>query len=230
MEKLKPNGERAKSAIIMIWIVLAVGIMSLISSCMQYNLLQTAVNGGDLSESAANANDTRESIVSILFILVYWISGITFILWFRRAYFNLHQKVSYLKYSEGWAAGCWFVPFLNLFRPYSIMNELYVETKNLLTKNGLSEKIRYSTKYLGWWWVLWLTVSFGEPFISRIILKDSHTTDTLLLATAVQMFFEVLRIPLALITVKIINDYSKAEPLLALVDREENITDQYKKD
>ncbi len=70
-------------------------------------------------------------------------------MWFRRAYFNLHQKVSYLSHSEGWAAGSWFVPIVNLYRPYQIMKEIYVETKELFTKRGLSEKVGYSTNYLG---------------------------------------------------------------------------------
>ena len=81
---------------------------------MQYDLLQTVANGGFISDEAVEANDTRESFLGIIYLIAYIISGITFIMWFRRAYFNLHQKVSWLNHSEGWAAGCWFVPIVNL--------------------------------------------------------------------------------------------------------------------
>lgn len=38
-----------------------------------------------------------------------------------------------LSHDESWAAGSWFVPILNLFRPVSIMKEMYVRPKEFLT-------------------------------------------------------------------------------------------------
>src|SRR5690554_7483141 len=102
MENLRPNEQRAKNAIILIWIVLALEIVNLISSYMQYDLLQTIANGGLVSDGAAEANDTREQICGIIYFVTYLISGIMFIMRFRRAYFNLHQKVTYLAHSDAW--------------------------------------------------------------------------------------------------------------------------------
>ena len=224
MENLRPNEQRGKNAIILIWIVLALEIVNLISSYMQYNLLQTIANGGIISDEVTEANDTREAVVGLIYFVAYLISGITFIMWFRRAYFNLHQRVSHLSLSEGWAAGCWFVPILNLFRPYQIMKEIYVETKKLFTKRGLSEKVDYSTDYLGWWWTLWIISGIIGQIIFRIALNGDDSADNLLTTTTAQMFLGILGIPLALITVKIIKDYSKIEPLLAQIDDEEQKT------
>ncbi|MDR0666202.1 MAG: DUF4328 domain-containing protein [Campylobacteraceae bacterium] len=136
MEKLKPNEQRAKKAIILIWIVLILEIVSFISSYMQYDLLQTFANGGYISPEAADANDNREQIIGIFCLIAYIISAVTFIMWFRRAYYNLHQEADSLLYAEGWAAGSWFIPIINLYRPYKIMKELYVKTKELLQKRG----------------------------------------------------------------------------------------------
>jgi len=143
MEHLRPNEQRAKSAIVLIWIVLAFEIISFISSYIQYDLLQTAANGGQISMEYATANDTRERIVGITSMIVYIISAITFIQWFRRAYYNLHLRAELLSYTEGWAAGSWFVPIVNLIRPYRIMTELYEETNELLVK-----KVEGSNQYL----------------------------------------------------------------------------------
>ena len=222
MEKLRPNEQRAKNAIILIWIVLALEIVNLISSYMQYDLLQTVANGGFISDEVAEANDTRESFLGIIYFIIYISSGITFIMWFRRAYFNLHQKVNWLNHSEGWAAGCWFVPIVNLYRPYQIMKELYIETKKLLTKKGLSEKVNYTTDYLGWWWTLWIISGIIGQIIFRYSIRgDTDTIGSLTTITFAQMILGVLGIPLALITVKIIRDYSKVEPLLAQINDEE---------
>ena len=222
MENLKPNEQRAKNAILLILIVLALEIVNLISSYMQYDLLQTVANGGLVSEEAAEANDTRESLLGIIYLIAYIISGITFIMWFRRAYFNLHQKVSWITHSEGWAAGCWFIPIVNLYRPYQIMKELYIETKELFTKKGLSEKVEYTTNYLGWWWALWIISGFvGQMIFRSAIRGGADTIEKLITITVTQMILGILGVPLALITVKIIRDYSKAEPLLTQIDNEE---------
>ena len=214
MENLRPNKQRAKNAIILIWVVLALEIVNLISSYFQYDLLQTVANGGTISEKMANANDMRESILAILSTIAYVVSAVTFIMWFRRAYYNLHQKVDYLTHSDGWAAGGWFVPIVCLYLPYQIMKEIYVETKELFDRKGLSEKVSYTTNYVGWWWAFWIITAFIANFILRYTLKNVNTVDEYITLTVAQMISSVLEIPFAFLAVKVINDYSKVEPML----------------
>lgn len=218
MVNLRPNEQRARNAILLIWIVLAVEIVNLISSYMQYDLLQTVANGGFISDEAADANDTREQICGIVYLIAYLISAITFIMWFRRAYYNLHQKVRPLAHSESWAVGGWFVPIVNLYLPYQIMKEMYVKTKELFTKKGLSDQVDYSTGYLGWWWTLWLINSFVGNFILRFALKHTETVDDYILLTIAQMISGTIGVVLAIITIIVIKDYSDVEPLLAQID------------
>ncbi|MBN2680940.1 MAG: DUF4328 domain-containing protein [Bacteroidales bacterium] len=118
MESLRPNLQRAKNAKIFVYISMAMGIGMLISMYLQSELLAKAARGEFVTVEDVNSNDQRHVLVSSLYIIVYIISAITFIQWFRRAYFNLHLKTKNLSSSEGWAAGCWFVPVLNLFKPY----------------------------------------------------------------------------------------------------------------
>ncbi|SRR6056297_1052796 len=218
MEKLKPNVQRAKNAIILIWVVLVLEIIMLISSYFQYDLLQTAKNGGVISIEAAYANDTREQIVAAFYLIAFVISAVTFIQWFRRAYFNLHLKVNNLSHSEGWAAGSWFVPIIHLYRPYQIMKELYHETIGILTRKGLILRKEYSIGFLGWWWALWITNSIIGQIHFRYPIE---TVDDLIGSTVISMIGNVVGIPLALITVKVIKDYSEIEPLLNEINDEE---------
>ena len=222
MEDLKPNEQRAKNAITLIWIVLALEIVSLISGYFQYDLLQTAANGGEISTETANANDTREQIIGIVYLIAFVISAVTFIQWFRRAYFNLHQRVNHLSQTEGWAAGSWFVPIVSLYRPYQIMKELYQETKALLTKNGLNNE-NISTSSLGWWWTLWVISSFLGQFVFRYSMK-AESIDELTISTVASMIENVVGIPLALITIKVIKDYANVEPLIIEIKDEEETT------
>ncbi len=222
MERLKPNEQRAKTAIMLIWIVLALEIVSLISGYFQYDLLQAVANGRLISMDAATANDTREQVIGILYFIVYIISGITFIQWFRRAYFNLHLRVSHLSQSEGWAAGSWFVPIICLFRPYLIMKELYQKTKKCLMENGQSVNENFSTAYLGWWWTLWIVSNFIGQFVFRFSM-NAESVDSLIIITLVSIVGNAVGITLAFITVKVIKDYSSIEPLLCEIKEDEEI-------
>jgi hypothetical protein len=223
MENLKPNEQRAKNAIILIWIVLALEIVSLISGYFQYVLLQTAANGGEISTETATANDTREQIIGIIYLIVYIISAVTFIQWFRRGYFNLHLRVNHLSQTEGWAAGSWFVPIVSLYRPYQIMKELYQETRELLVKKGLSINENFSTGFLGWWWTLWIINNAIGQFVFRYSMK-AESIDELTISTVASMIGNVVGIPLALITVKVIKDYTNVEPLIIEIKDEEETT------
>jgi hypothetical protein len=220
MEELRPNGQRAKNAMLLIWIVLAIEIVALISKCFQYNLLQTVANGGLITQEEANANDNTEQIIAILYLIVYFISGITFIQWFRRAYYNLHLKVNYLSHTEGWASGSWFVPIICLYRPQQIMRELYDETKSFLTAKGINVGDNFTTGSLGLWWTFWIISNFMGQFIFRYS-KNAESIDELTTVTIMGIVDSVIGIPLALITIKIIKDYSRVEPLLVEVENNE---------
>jgi hypothetical protein len=50
---------------------------------------------------------------------------ITSLMWFYRAYWNLPALgARSLNYSPGWAVGYFFIPILNLFRPYQVAREI----------------------------------------------------------------------------------------------------------
>lgn len=238
MKIIRTNEQRAKNAITLIWVMLILEAVSLISEYFQYDLLRDIANGIEISTEAANANDLREQIIAIIYMMAYIVSIVTFILWFRRAYYNLHQKIDYLSYSEGWAAGVWFVPIVCLYRPYQIMKELYTETKELLSRNELETigKVSASTRKdlsarnvditdnlstgrLGLWWAFWIISSILGQIVFRYS-REAETIDELLVLAVIGMISNIVGIPLALITIKVIKNYSEVEPLLSAMNDE----------
>lgn len=214
MGKSISNEQRAKIAITLIWIVLFVDIISLISGYFQYNLLQRFSNGDEISPFIANANDLREQIIGIIHLIVMIISAITFIQWFKQAYHNLHVRVKNLSFTEGWAIGSWFVPIICLYRPYQIMKELYEETKEFLTKRDVIFNMKLSKTSLVIWWTLWLIHNIIGQFVFRYSLR-AHSIIELTDLTIASMIGDLVGIPLALITVKVIRDYSKIEVIFS---------------
>ncbi len=224
MKSLKPNGQRAKNAIIVIWIILVLDVLSLISGYFQYDLLKTVVNGGFISPVQATLNDLREQIIAILYLLASIVSAITFIQWFRRAYFNLHLHVEYLLHPEGWAAGSWFVPIVSFYRPYQIMKELYEESIELLEKRGIRIP-DISMSYISIWWAFWILSSIFGQIILRITLK-SNTVDDYIFTTICSMIQNIVNIPLALLAIQVIKNYAKLEPHLFELKEEEMVKNE----
>lgn len=228
MEDVRPNEQRAKTAKILIWIVLAIEILMLISDFFEYQLLSNASAGLSISPESATANDTRQLIISILYLIAYITSAVTFIMWFRRAYYNLHTQIFNLNHDEGWAAGAWFVPFLNLFRPYQIMKELYQETEHLLVERVENYQTHNHTALLGGWWALWIFVSFVGQFVFRYSV-GADTIEELMVVSVASIVSSVASIPLAFMAVEVIGRYAKMEALLYnegyTVEKEEDDSD-----
>lgn len=218
MSSLKPNNQRARIAQILVVTVMAMDFLSLISGYFQYELLMAYQNGEYISEEYASANDTRELIVAILYGLAYFVSVFTFIRWFRRAYYNLHQKISYLSNDEGWAAGAWFIPIINFYKPFQIMKELYVETRGLLQKHDLLEKDSLKMGFVYLWWTLWISANILGNIEFRLLRKEDSITDYIT-STEFGMLTSALGIILSLVTLKVMMDYAKAESLLFRIDQ-----------
>lgn len=79
--------------------------------------------------------------VVVVQIILTIVTGIFFLRWKYRAYRNLQAAcVVRLKTSPGWVVASYFIPFVNLYRPASAMNEIQSRSK-----------ARIGGLVLGWW-------------------------------------------------------------------------------
>lgn len=209
---LKPNQKRSKIAITLIWICLIVYLFSFFSSFLQYRLLTQISIGIQIADDILEQNDVREQLIMLVTFIVNIISAVTFIQWFRRAYFNLHSLVPNLTFTEGWAAGSWFVPMISFFRPYQIMVELYNTTIEKLEERKLIENKNFNISFLKLWWALWIFVSVID--LKRLVISRTDMIDSLLKNTIIDMFQCIVYIPLSLLTIKVIKEYSNFENIL----------------
>ena len=185
---LPDNSQRAKNSLIAFYILGFIQIAFIISSFLQYLLLKR-MQTGNYTQEEATANDIRHQSIAYVNTAIYIVCIVLFIMWFRRAYNNLNlSQRTYTKYPEGWAAGAWFVPFLNLGRPYLIMQEIWEKTQEA-TYNLVSHK---SGKIIGWWWVIWIINNIGTNFINRYF-KESNV-DELITSTLTSLIFNVIEL------------------------------------
>ncbi|WP_137401788.1 DUF4328 domain-containing protein [Echinicola rosea] len=222
MEALRPNQKRAKLAQLFVYLVIALHAVSIISGYMQYDLLSKAAETG-ISDQEAEVNDLREMVIAVLIVATYIVSAIVFLNWFRRAYFNLHKLMpGRLDFSEGWAVGAWFVPIINLYRPYRIMMELFDETFSYLRKKKVVSYSRHQEGLVISWWIVWILGSFIDR-LSWKIYADANTIDELLDMTILDMVTSGIIIVCGVLAARIIKNYNLLEVQLAEQKDSENV-------
>ncbi|MCE7055046.1 DUF4328 domain-containing protein [Algoriphagus sp. AGSA1] len=216
MKSFKNNEERAKWAKIGLTLIIIITVILTVSNAFQLELLLGWNNGAEVDMNEAEINDTRQEIVVMAYYIFRCLGAVAFLLWFRRAYFNLHQKSKALNYDEGWAVGAWFVPILNLFRPYKIMKELYAESSFWLKTNGIKVNGE-AGQYVLPWWLLWVLTTF----LGRIVNKlPEETVSELVELTQVAIAAGIIEVIAALIALKVVHNYSNREKLMMDLEKQ----------
>ncbi len=219
---IRPNEERAKLAVIFILIAVFVELISMISDYFETNIYLALERGEEISMVAAEASDLRQLIIAGFLILSTIVSAVTFIQWFRRAYYNLMVRVPRMGIQDGWAAGAWFVPVYNLYKPFSIMKELWVETSLLISKR--KDYTAQDHSVVGWWWALWLISAVISQVAFRLTMH-AETISNMILANYFYMVSAIVTIPLAFLTIRMIKTYSAIENELIGVENEQEAED-----
>ncbi len=187
--QIRDNQERAKWILLVFYVMFFITIFAIVSGFMQYDLLNRAT----FTEEEGNLNDLREQIVGIVQSISGIAAAVFFIMWFRRSYFNLHSLGIRLQHSEGWAAGAWFVPILNWFRPYQIMAEIWEQTQIRINTPIQEPKI-----LVGLWWGVWVLgkiidrIAFRMTFRAETIEEFMNSTKAYLVSDSLSLLNLVL--------------------------------------
>jgi hypothetical protein len=107
-------------------LVMLLSLISVGSKYLQLRLISDVAAGMSITTEVAEASDNRHQFIAGLQAVAYIVASILFLIWFHRAYKNLRPLGAVnLTYSPGWAVGGFFVPFLNLVRPFQVMREIW---------------------------------------------------------------------------------------------------------
>lgn len=223
MEELRPNAQRARYAIAMIWVILFLNTAILIMELISLIIYEGYIPTEGISEFFIWLLITGHSYASLLVIIAAIVSITTFLMWFRRAYYNLGLRYKDRLYGDVWTLWAWFIPFLNLYMPFQIMKDLYKQTEKYMTfcmKEPYKGNLK--TNYVNLWWTLWII----SGLINYFSIKTSWNIENIDM-TAVNNFIGLIgsisQIALCVVTIVVIKDYSDAEKVLIEERPEENI-------
>jgi|SRR5690554_1044000 len=219
---MKSNYQRAKVTVILIWLFLAIEMVLAFLSYVQMVLLQQGINNNEeYPLSALKTNGYILGTIGILSVAIYVATAVAFLLWFSRAYSNLYIKVKDLAFSKSAAVWTWFIPIVNLFRPYTIMKEMYKRTNDYINENGLmNEPIDLSQRKVFVWWILWIIGSLVRYVLSLTYWENNDAIDSLITISWVHIGMSLIIIPSGIYAIKVIKKYAEAEKVLLKINFE----------
>ncbi len=183
-----PIETRATVFLALMGAFLLASLASIASSFLQLGLLSEVAAGNDVPMERLEANDHREMLSAIAVGVAFLATGVSFLVWIRGASRNAHALESRpLKYSPGWAVGCFFVPILNLYRPYQTVREIWQASR--ISMDPVDT--RYVPPVVGWWWCFWI-VSNILGRISAATTEQAEGVVALRTATYVSIVESVL--------------------------------------
>jgi Domain of unknown function (DUF4328) len=151
-------------------------LVELVSDYLEYDLYDRVVAGGEYTQHQLDASDTRQAIVAVVALVAFVLAIVFFLRWFSRAYRNLQAVGGHQRYRQGWAIGSWFVPFLNLFRPKQIANDIW-RGSDPVTHEYTPAGTEHVSPLLAWWWGAFLVSSWANNLAGRAFFSGNEPAD-----------------------------------------------------
>ena len=175
--------------------LIVIETLSMVSSAMQFSLLSNL----PIDVEAAEANDRRESIMAVCFFAAYVFTSVVFARWIIASHKTVRALGAQgMTITPGWAVGYYFIPFINLVRPYTAMKELWcasVDPQHATTQVAPS--------LLPGWWALWII----NGVLGQIILRMSMNAEgieMLKTVTVLDIVGSIAGVALSLVALKLV--------------------------
>jgi hypothetical protein len=173
-----PLAGRARWATIFLLAALIVDVLTIGTDLGQMMAIDKYLDGRNGDAGAVTLWDDRQSLVALLEFLALLAGGILFIRWFHAAYRNVTSLApAEVRFKPGWAIGAWFVPFLCLWRPKQIADEIWhvAELQPALADDRASSP--GTTTLMTLWWATWIIGTFLGNFSGRLLFGDNTLAD-----------------------------------------------------
>lgn len=159
---------RATLALIFLGLFGLIILVSIASNIAEILLLQRVERGEFISLVDAESNDNRQANIGIIYLVGYIATAIAFLFWQYRVSSNLRAlDVENQRFSPGCGVVLWFIPIMNLFRPYQVMKEIWAESYP-------SKAYDIVSPLLGPWWAIFLVSGWvGNVSFRAFVIGDT---------------------------------------------------------
>lgn len=162
-----------KAFFVALGVDIAVTALVVVSNFWSVDVLRKIDASGSLtSQSVISYIEFWENFSKLVLLTMFGV-GWTLTLWLGACYKHIREclKATDLR-QEKWKLWGWIVPFLSIFKPYQVLNEIYkvgnaVGGKSDDWKNVSGSWLLFS------WWIFWVLSHMAMFTIAKAILNDS---------------------------------------------------------
>ena len=179
------------------WLLLAGWVGAMVSTVSTLAELGGLVT---LNDDPENMGSNVIILTSVAIALLNIATIIYFGMWIYRAAKNVVDAGYALNDSPGWAVGWYFIPFANLFKPFSAMRQIWNAS------HGQTE-LDAPEPLLNIWWAAWLIASFASGVAFQISLRftDEGALRATLILTLVACIADLFLFPIVIRMTRAIN-------------------------
>jgi hypothetical protein len=186
--------------------ILTIGVIFL-----EIGLLEKAKNGQGIDEQTEMANNLRLLAVGGAAILTRILTIIFFCMWAYRAYGNLTALGAYgLRTTPGWIVGYFFIPIMQLFRPYQLHAETWKASDPDVPEWHPGVPEAESAPIVGLWWTFWLLSLFAERAAMKFPTKENDF-DSSILSDWVTIAAELLTIAAGVFAILVVRGITQRQ-------------------
>ena len=134
--------------------------------------------------------------------MMFPITGVLVLMWIYRANYNARQLGAIdMTFTPGWSIGWYFIPVVNLWKPYRAMKEIWHASANPKTWQNQ----RHTPPLLSWWWGLWIILTMMAIVMTSLFWGWGNIDYDDTTAITLWLVFKGVKIVLILIMMRIIH-------------------------
>ena len=151
--------------------------------------------------------DVAETVLGLAHLLAYVVSVVFWCMWVHRTYRNLPALgAARLRWTPGWAVGFWFIPVVNLFRPYQVMSETW-RASDPPYGAPTDWQALSAPALLAWWWAMHLLYMLAGGVTLYVGIR-SEDFGVLLALARIELGIMALDVALRLVEIQIVKRFT----------------------
>lgn len=179
---LRPLLARSVAATLLLAGNLTLALLLLAAFAQRLMLLRQIRDGDDVESSAFATSDTVIMGMSRLVTPLALVTGVAFLLWLYRATQNARAlRSESLEFTPGEAARSFFIPFINLVRPYQAVREVWRASNPCVPPlSSASFRSVGGSSLVLVWWLLYLARNFSGIWTVLVARTADSQVETLI--------------------------------------------------